>query len=159
MNTPQQLPVQPQIPIQDAQEPSEESKQLITLFNEMESRQLEFLDESGKSLIERVATFLAILFGVSILSPTFPPSYLKGNMTAKGLVIGILACYLGAMAAGMWAIQPRPYRRYLYNVSRLKSELEKITKRKTTWLRVGGILFVLGSVALALLIIWIVWGL
>src|SRR2546428_13704226 len=97
MNAPQQRPAQPQIPIQDAQEPSEESKQLIALFNEIESKQLEFIDEAGKSLIERVATFLAVLFGVSILSPTFPPSYLKENMMTKGLVIGILVCYLGAM--------------------------------------------------------------
>ena len=31
-----------QIPIYDAQEPSEESKQLVTLFYDLESRQLDF---------------------------------------------------------------------------------------------------------------------
>ena len=114
---------QQQIPIYDSQEPSEEGKQLVTLFNEMESKQLDFLDESGKSIIERIATFLA------------------------------------AMGAAIWAIQPRYYRRYMYNVSRLGKEFEKITRHKMFWLRVAGILFALGSVALAVLIISIIWTL
>ena len=76
----------------------------------------------------------------------------------KYRTFGRLGWQVSDLGYGMWAIQPRPYRRYLYNVSRLKGELEKITKRKTTWLRIGGILFVLGSVVLALLIVWIVWG-
>ena len=63
---------QQQIPIQDTQEPSEESKQLVTLFTDMENKQLDFLDESGKSIIERIVTFLAVLFGVTALSSNFP---------------------------------------------------------------------------------------
>ena len=54
---------QQQIPIHDSQEPSEEGKQLVTLFHEMENKQLDFLDESGKSIIERIATFLTVLLG------------------------------------------------------------------------------------------------
>ncbi len=53
------------IPIYDAQEPSEESKQLVALFHDLDSRQLDFLDAAAKSIIERVATFLAIVFGVT----------------------------------------------------------------------------------------------
>lgn len=155
----QQLQQQPaQIPIQDSQEPSEEGKQLVTLFTEMEHKQLDFLDESGKSIIERIATFLAVLFGVTVLSNSFPPLYLKGNLTAKVLVIVTLGFYLAAMAAGMVAIQPRYYRRYLYNVSRLGKELEKITRHKMRWLRAAGVLFALGTVALAALIISIIWA-
>jgi hypothetical protein len=149
---------QEQITIQDSQEPSEEGKQLVTLFTEMENKQLDFLDESGKSIVERIATFLAVLFGVTVLSNNFPPPYLKGNLSAKVLVIVTLVFYLAAMAAGIWAIQPRYYRRYTYNVSALGRELERITKHKMFWLRAAGILFVLGSVALAALIISIIWA-
>src|SRR2546425_7058362 len=39
----------------------------------------------SKSLIERIATFLGVLFGLSILSSNFPPSYLKGNTPVKVL--------------------------------------------------------------------------
>ena len=98
------------IPIYDAQEPSEESKQLVTLFHDLESRQLDFLDEAAKSVIERVATFLAILFGVTAFGSTFPPPYLKDNAAAKAFVIVTLLLYLVALGAGMWAIQPRYYR-------------------------------------------------
>ena len=149
---------QEQIAIQDSQEPSEEGKQLVTLFTEMENKQLDFLDESGKSIVERIATFLAVLFGVTVLSNNFPPPYLKGNLSAKVLVIVTLVFYLAAMSTGIWAIQPRYYRRYTYNVSALGRELERITKHKMFWLLAAGILFALGSVALAALIISIIWA-
>jgi hypothetical protein len=149
---------QQQIPIYDSQEPSEEGKQLVTLFNEMESKQLDFLDESGKSIIERIATFLAVLFGVTAFGSNFPPANLKGNLSAKVPVIITLILYLAAMGAGMWAIQPRYYRHYTYNVSRLGKELEKITRHKMFWIRVAGILFALGSISLAVLIVSIIWS-
>ena len=149
---------QQQIPISDSQEPSEEGKQLVALFNEMESKQLDFLDESGKSIIERIATFLAVLFGVTAFGSNFPPAYLKGNPTAKVLVIVTLILYLTAMGAAFWAIRPRYYRHYTYNVSRLGKELEKITKHKMLWLQIASILFALGSISLAVLIVSIIWN-
>lgn len=149
---------QEQPPIYDAQEPSEEGKQLLSIFTDMESKQLDFLDESGKGIIERTATLLTVLFAVTAFSNNFPPAYLKGNLLAKLLVIVTLVLYLAAMGTGIWAIQPRYYRRYTYNMSRLGKELERITQHKMLWLRVGGVLFGLGTVALAGLIISIIWG-
>ena len=148
---------QQQNPVIEGQDPSEESKQLVALFHDLESRQLDFLDEAAKSVVERVATFLAILFGVTAFGSTFPPPYLKDNTAAKTLVIVTLVLYLVALGAGMWAIQPRYYRGYIYNVSRMKKELEKITKRKMFWLRFAGILFAVGSVTLAALVVAIIW--
>ena len=148
---------QPSIPIQDSQEPSEEGKQLVAIFTEMEHKQLDFLDESGKSLIERISTLLAVVFAVTAFSSNFPPAYLKGNLPAKILVIVTLVFYLLALGSGILAIQPRYYKRYIYNVSRLGEELEKITKYKMFWIRLAGILFAGGTVALAILIITIIW--
>lgn len=89
-------PSSAQIPIQDDRGSlDEEQKRLVSLFTEMDNKQLDFLDESGKSVIERIATFLAVLFGVTVLGNTFPPPYLKGNLPAKWLVIVTLACYCG----------------------------------------------------------------
>lgn len=148
---------QPPIPIQDSQDPSEEGQQLITLFTGMEQKQLDFLDASGKSLIERISTLLAVLFAVTAFSNYFPPPYLKGNLTAKLFVIVTLLLYLLALGAGMWGIQPRYYKHYTYNVSRLGKELEKITTHKMLWMRIAGVLFALGTVTLAILIITIIW--
>jgi hypothetical protein len=145
-------------PIHNAQQPTEEGKRLVALFNDLENKQLDFIDEAGKSLIERIATFLTVLFGITAFGSTFPPAYLKGNPSAKALVVVTTLLYLAAMAAGIWTIQPRYYRRYINNVSRLGSELEKITRHKMFWLRVGGIIFGLGSLTLAALIISIIWA-
>jgi hypothetical protein len=157
MSQQQQQNQLPDDEIVQGQEPTEEDQRLITLFDEMESKQLDFLDESGKSIIERIATFLAVLFGVTVLGNNFPPPYLKGNYTAKWLVIVTLVFYLLAMMAGVLAIQPRLYRRYTHNLSALSRELRKIRRYKMWWLRVAGVLFVLGSVALGVLIVSIVW--
>ncbi len=137
--------------------PTEEQKQLVALFAEMDSKQLDFLDEAGKSIIERIATFLAVLFAVTAFGVNFPPAYLKGNAWNKYLVIAILFCYLFAMFAGMLAIQPRRYNRYYHNVTRMKQERERLITWKRRMVRLAGLLFALGTVALAGLVASIIW--
>ena len=117
------------------------------------------LDESGKSIIERIATFLGILFGISILSNNFPPPYLKGNSFAKVMIIISLVCFLLSIGAGILATQVRFYRRYTYNVTMMGEELKRIIRYKMLWLRVANLLFALGTLALAVLLIIVVWSL
>jgi len=146
-------------PIYEAQEPSEKSKRVNAALDELETKQLETLDESGKSIIERIATFLGVLFGISILSNNFPPPYLKGNSAAKVMIIVTLACFLLAIGAGIWETQVRYYNRYTHNVSRSAEELERIIQHKVIWLRVANLLFALGAIGLAGLLIVIIWNL
>jgi hypothetical protein len=148
----QQEPVE----ILDTQELSEEGKQLVQIFTDMKSKQLAFLDESGKSMIERIATFLAILFAVTAFSSNFPPPYLKGNWPAKIMVIVTLILYLLAMTAALLAIQPRLYDIPRYNVTEMGKRLQNITTYKMRRLRLAGVLFALGSIALAILIVVII---
>ncbi len=149
---------QPKIEIQDSQQPSEEGRQVAQLFADIRSKQLDFLDESGKSMIERIATFLAVLFAITAFSNNFPPPYLKGNLPAKIMVIVTLVLYLLAMGAAILTIQPRLYDVPLYNVTLMGEELKQITNYKMRRLRVAGVLFTLGSIALAVLIIFIIWN-
>src|SRR5207249_1902555 len=100
------------------EQPTEEQKRLVTLFSDMEGKQPDFLDGEGKSIIERIATFLAILFAVTAFGGNFPPKYLVGNTLAKVLVIAILAFYLVAMGVAILAIRPRSYNLYRNNVTR-----------------------------------------
>jgi hypothetical protein len=83
----QQAPAPSTIPVQQDQGLSEAEKQLVSVFTDLESKQLDFLDEASKSLIERISTFLTVLLGVTILNNTFPPAYLKGNLGTKWLVL------------------------------------------------------------------------
>lgn len=150
-------PQQEDIPLYDAHEPSEASKRVTALFDDMESKQLDNLNDAGKSLIERIATFLGVLFGLSILSNNFPPSYLKGNTPVKVLLIAALSAYLLALGAALWATQVRFYSRYTYNATRSQTALAKMIRHKIGWLRLANILFALGTILLAALLIVIVW--
>ncbi len=139
-------------PILEGAPPTEEHKRLVALFDEMEKKQVEFLDQAGKRIIELTTALLGILFAVVALGDKFPPPYLQGNDAAKGLTVAALGFYLGAMLVSVLAVQPQEYRRYEHNVSEMRRELRKITRYKSRWLSVAGALFVLGSLTLALLI-------
>ena len=143
---------QQHIPMLPAERPTDEQKRLVTLFSDMESKQLDFLDQAGKSLIERIATLLAVLFAVIAFGSNFPPKYLVGNTWAKAMVFAVLGCYLLAMGLGLLAIQPRSYNLYRENVTRMRSELDRIITWKKSCVWLGGVLFALGTVALAVLI-------
>jgi len=141
----------------ESQEELEKRQRLKDIFADLEKKQPDFLDEAGKSIIERIATFLAILFAVLALGGTFPPRFLVHNTQNTILVISILICYLVAMGMGMWAIQPRNYSLYQYNITRQEREWKHLIGRKKFWVRFAGILFGIGTVALAVLIVFIIW--
>jgi len=132
--------------------PTEEQKRLVALFDEMERKQADFLDQAGKRIIELVTVLLGLLFAVAAFGDTFPPRYLQANAPARVLTIATLVFYLAALLTGVRVIQPREYRRYRYNLTEMRQVLEEIISFKTRWLKVAGILFMLGSVSLALLI-------
>ena len=72
-------------------------------------------------------------------------------------MIAILICYLVAMGMGMWSIQPRNYNLYEYNLTRQEKEWKRLIARKKFWVRFSGLLFGIGTVALAVLIVLIIW--
>ena len=152
-----------QIPVFEPESESDEEKQkrqrLKTIFNDLESKQPDFLDEAGKSIIERIATFFAILFGLTALGTSFTPRYLTGDTWEKFLIIAILVCYLLAMGMGMWAIQPQNYKYHAFDITRQEEEWKRIVSRKKRWVRLAGLLFGLGTIALAGLIIAIIFSL
>ncbi len=150
-----------QIPIYDSepetQEQVEEKQRLKAIFADMEKQQPAFLDEAGKSIIERVATFLAILFGVTAFGSSFPPPYLKTNALNKYLVIATLLCYLAALALGMLAIRPRDYTWHRYQSTTQAQTLKKIVDYKKRLVQWAGIVFAIGTLILAALIVSIIW--
>jgi hypothetical protein len=104
-------------PILDGQPPSDEQERLLALFDALERGQLEFLDQSGKRVVELSAGLLGVLFGVTAFGDKFPPPYLQDNGVIQGLVVAVLVSYLGAMLAALWALRPRRYPRYRHNLS------------------------------------------
>lgn len=149
-----------QIPIIDpepqTQDELEEKKRLKAIFSDMESKQLDFLDEAGKSIIERVALFLTVLFGVAAFGGNTSSAFLKANAWNKPLVVIILACYLIAIGMSVWAIQPRKYEFRRYDTKQLTDLLAQMIAHKKRWVQSASILFVLGTIALAILIVLII---
>jgi hypothetical protein len=151
-----------EVPIIDSEEPSQDGQRVASIFDDLESKQLDTLDEAGKGLIERVGTFLGVLFAITVLSSNFPPAYLKGNsasnIAARIIVIISLVCFLLSLGAGIWATQVRSYRRFLYNVTLQGKELQRMIRHKKLWLQIANLLFALGVVALAVLLIVVIWS-
>jgi ABC-type Fe3+-siderophore transport system permease subunit len=145
-------------PVSDSKPPSDEQKRLVTLFDDLDKGQLAFLDEAGKRIIELVTAILGILFAVTAFGDDFPPPYLENNTAAKILIVITLIFQLGALLAGVWAVQPRDYRRYEHNLTEMRKELNEIISHKARWLKIAGVLFVGGALSLATLIIAIVFS-
>ncbi|SRR5579884_699518 len=144
-------------PVLPSEMMTDEDRRLVAVFDDIESKQLELIDEAGKKLIEHVTALLAVLFAVTAFSNNFPPAYLKGNLAAKILVVLTLVLYLLAMGLSVLATQPRHYNRYRYNLSRMREELNRITSYKVRRLRGAKLLFLTGSVVLAALIVSVLW--
>ncbi|MFQ5804449.1 MAG: hypothetical protein ACE5JQ_16285 [Candidatus Methylomirabilales bacterium] len=139
-------------PVLEGVPPSEEQKRLVALFDEMEKKQVDFLDQASKRIVELCVALLGVFFAVIALGDTYPPPFLQGNDPARVLTFATLAFYLAAMLTGVLAIQPREYRRYRYNLTEMRNVLDEIVRFKKRWVQVAGILFVLGSLTLALLV-------
>jgi len=95
---------------------------------------------------------------VTAFGSSFPPPYLKTNAWNKYLVIATLLCYLTAIALGMLAIRPRNYTWHRYQSSPMAETLKKIIAYKKQLVQWAGILFAIGTLILAALIILIIWN-
>lgn len=132
--------------------PTDEQKQLISLFQELEKNQLDFLDQGGKRIIELTTALLGVLFAVTAFGKDFPPPYLKDHVWGQRFAIVTLTLYVAALFCALWTVHPRSYKRYRHNLSGMREELDKIIANKTRTLQWAGILFFFGSLMLALLI-------
>ncbi|MSP14408.1 MAG: hypothetical protein EXR62_15830 [Chloroflexi bacterium] len=144
--------------ILESEIPSDGDRRLAALFDDMEKGQLDFLDQAGKRIIELATLLLGLLFGVMAFGDKFPPPYLVNSAAARVLISATLICTVLSMLAGVLAVQPRSYPRYTHNLTKMRQVLEQMTRYKTRCFRLASGFFVLGSVALALLVAAIVWG-
>jgi len=94
---------------------------------------------------------------MTALGSSFPPAYLKNNPFNKYLIIIILLCYLVAMALGMLAIQPRSYTWHRYQAKEMAETLKGIIAYKKRLVQYAGMLFAIGTLMLAVLIVSLIW--
>lgn len=154
---PQRVDAPPPPQILDGAPLDEQDRRLRTIMAEIETKQLDFLDNAGKSLIERTATLLAVVFAVIAFGEQFPPVYLQAPL-AKFLILFALLFYLASMFLAMRAVQPRPYKRFDYNASAMRTELERMVANKVRSVWWAGTLFWLATVLLMGLVVLLVLG-
>jgi hypothetical protein len=145
-----------QPPILDSTPPTEEQKRLVAFFAEAESKQVDFLDEAGKRIIELTTALLGVLFAVMAFGDKFPPPYLKDNLVGKFLSLVVLACYVIAMLMAFRTVQPRDYKLFRHNLDQMRQELDRLIANKKRALWWAGALFWIGSAILAVLIATII---
>lgn len=136
---------------------SDEDAQLAALFQKLEHDQLIFLDEAGKRIAELCAALLGVLFAVLALGGQFPPPLLNQIPWARPLASAALAALFLALLTAVWAIRPRSYRRFRHNLTAMQGEFQRMVAFKSRWVTVAGLLFVVGCLALALLVGMVVW--
>ncbi|MBX0330684.1 hypothetical protein K2Z83_23795 [Oscillochloris sp. ZM17-4] len=149
------LPATPDPPeplIVEGSSPNAEQQRLTAFFAEAESKQVEFLDEAGKRIIELTTLLLGVLFTVVAFGDTYPPPYLTGHPVAKLISLVVLGCYVVAMLLGLRTVNPRDYKLYRHNLDGMRAELDRILENKKFSLFWAGVTFWLGSGFLALLI-------
>lgn len=141
-----------EIPVLKGQPPSAEDQRLIKLFDDIEANQLEILDQSGKRIVELTGILMGILLGVTVLGPNFPPIFLQGNTPTKLLTLGALGLYLLAMLMGMRTVNPQQYKKFTYNLTRNREELDKMIAFKSNALWWAGAYFLVASILLGILL-------
>ncbi len=139
--------------------PTSEQDRLVTFFDEVEKKQLEFLNEAGKRIIELSTTLLGLLFALSAFGDKFPPAYLDDNPPAQILISITLLLLLSSTGAGLKVIQPRRFTRRDGNLIReMQCEFNRALDLKYSWFRAGSWLFGLSCLSLAALILSIVFA-
>lgn len=139
------------IPNIPPESPDPEALRLKALFDELRKNQLTLLGDAGKRVIELSTGMLGIIFAVIAFGKDFPPPYLQDAVT-KNLAVGVLLSFLLALLAGFMCVQPREYKDYPNNVSKMREQLTERLRVKAGWFRAGSVLFVVGSFLLVVLL-------
>lgn len=137
-------PLLPSEPLDAADE------RLLATFDGIEKQQLDFFDSAAKRIIELVTALLGVLVTLLALGDKFPPAYLAGHAWVKGLAAAALVCYVLALVAAAITTAPRRLKRYAYNLTLMRQELDSLLAVKARWLTIAGLLFGLGAITLAL---------
>ena len=123
---------------------SRADEQLLTLFDTLQTTQLERMDKHAERIIELITGMLALLLALVAFGKDFPPDYLT-SWPARLCVVGTLMLYMLALASALFALRLRTYRRYSNNLTLLRQELDKMRRDKRPWVELAGILFLLGT--------------
>lgn len=125
-------------------------------FTAQESQSLERLEAGAQTLTQLVTGLYGVLFAVLAFSDM--PAYLSTLGVRLCGTISVVS-FFGALVAALYTQLPRRYAQAeKYNVSQLQALKARMLRRKLWGVRIAGGCFGLGTLALAGVILWIVWS-
>lgn len=126
-----------------------ESAALFKWSAEQEAKNLDRLEEGGRTLIQMVTLLYGLLFGVLALKDA--PSYLDAPLVRLAGLGSVLLLGITLLAA-LVAVFPFAYRYHAYSITAREKVQGQILERKSRALAVALVSFVAALVAFAVLI-------
>jgi hypothetical protein len=137
-----------------AEEPEE--TELRQKLEKLEQNKLENLEAGSKTLIQLVTGLYGLLFAVLAFGENLPV-YLQSQVVQCVGTVSLMALLL-SLVASLVAVFPWPYTYrdgYLSDMERVFKRMEKV---KSVSLSAALICFLIGIIALAILVLSVVWG-
>lgn len=130
--------------------PTPEETALNEWFAEQEKDPSKTLEEAAKQIIQLVSALYAVVFGILAFADN--PAYLGLLMVRLSGTVVVLT-YLIALISALFVVMPRRYTYASASQSQRQVVFDKIIERKANLLRIAWISFGLASIALAVLLL------
>jgi hypothetical protein len=133
---------------------TENGEEIQRFIDELELGQLESMEGAARRLFEVITALLALVFAAIAFGADFPPAYVRAGPIGPMLLLIILVLFLLAMSLAWSCQRPLLYSRFRDDPSGMRAALDKAERRKIRGLRWAGRIFWLGSIALAVLVMY-----
>lgn len=130
--------------------PTPEETALNEWFAEQEKDPSKTLEEAAKQIIHLVSALYAVVFGILAFADN--PAYLGLLMVRLSGTVVVLT-YLIALISALFVVMPRRYTYASASQNQRQIVFDKIIGRKANLLRIAWISFGLASIALAVLLL------
>ena len=134
---------------------TKDDRDLREWFDDQQRRSLDRLQEAAKTVVQLVTGIYGVLFAVLAFSDH--PAYLKQPWVRVFGTISMLALFF-ALFSAYFVLQPREITWQEDNLSDMRRVYQATEERKGGWLNTALIAFLVGTGALGVVIVIVLWG-
>lgn len=134
----------------------DEDRELREWFDDQAKHNLDRLEAGAKTIIQLITGLYGLFFAVLALGDQ--PAYLQHLAVRIAGTVSMAAFFIALLSA-VWVVLPRRSSYHQDNLTAMKQVHRQLLGRKSFWLRITLILFIIGAAALATMIIFVLWGL
>lgn len=124
-------------------------------FDDQQRRSLDRMQDAAKTIIQLASGIYGVLFAV--LAFDKDRAYLQRLSVEIGGTVSMLALFV-ALVAAYFVVQPRAVSWQEDNLSEMRRVYRAVEQRKSRWLNAALIAFLVGTGALGVVILAVLWG-